>query len=99
MGNSQATPSIGKKLDRVTFSQEHIDAGKVNCCVCLRDYVLERRLVQCPQCTQLFHAHCIRKNLKVSDKCPLCRYDFVFARPERTRRYYGQYNVPGFLTL
>ena len=100
MGNFQATPEKerGIKVTIVNFSQEHIDAGKVNCCVCLEDYVLEQSLVQCPQCTQLFHVHCIRRHLKSRRTCPLCRYDFISRCPTKPieRRYTYIYTSGGY---
>ena len=65
-------------LQRTEYTQQHKDQGKVSCSVCLDDYVMRESLQQCPQCSQLFHEHCILDNLMRSrDACPLCRYDLV----------------------
>ena len=68
------------RIQRVKYTQQHIEEGKKNCSVCLEDYVLEQKLVQCPRCSQLFHEHCILANLESSHTCPLCRYEFVVRR-------------------
>ena len=65
---------------RVKFTQQHIDEGKKDCSVCLKDYVLEQNLVQCPKCSQLFHEDCILRNLRTISTCPQCRYELVVRR-------------------
>ena len=62
-------------LQRIEYTQQHIDQAKVKCSVCLEDFVLRDSLQQCPQCSQLFHEHCILGCLRSSCTCPLCRYD------------------------
>ena len=62
-------------LQSTEYTQKHIDEAKVNCSVCLEDYVLKQKLQQCPQCSQLFHEHCMVSHLKTRHSCPLCRYE------------------------
>ena len=77
--NEPREPSINDTtFQRTEYTQQHIDEEKVKCSICFDDFVLGENLVQCPQCSHLFHEHCILFNIKSRNHtCPLCRYNLV----------------------
>ena len=62
-------------LKKTEYTQNDKSQGKEICIFCRDNFVVGDCLQRCPRCQKSFHEHCIKGNLRVSHKCPLCRYN------------------------
>eukprot|EP00959_Pyramimonas_sp_CCMP1952_P461562 9481788-Pyramimonas_sp.AAC.1 len=75
-----------KSLPTLTYGSIEKGCANTECSVCLDEFK-STDLVNALPCRHHFHLTCIRRAMKVNDKCPYCRFEMP-----RTR----QYNRTGF---
>ena len=57
------------------LTKEMLEKGEQkNCSICLDDFVVGDKIIYLP-CFHYYHAKCIEKWTKTSDKCPLCNIE------------------------
>ena len=69
--------TMGNGLRQVVYSRKmEIDDDDV-CSICLDDRKAGQLIVQLPSCVHQFHDHCFSGMYSWSNKCPICRAQFV----------------------
>ena len=61
-----------KKITKVV----NLDDNKKNCIICLEDFKIGQNIYNLP-CSHVFHVRCFNKELKIRQKCPICRVDLI----------------------
>ena len=65
--------SIKENLSRMKINKKiKLDDNKKNCCICLEDFKYGQNIYSL-SCSHIFHVHCLNKEIKMRQKCPLCR--------------------------
>ena len=66
-----------KNKENSKINYEKIIKNESNCPICLDKYKIESKIAYLP-CFHFYHSKCIKKWLKYSKKCPLCKKEFDF---------------------
>ncbi|CAG9325237.1 unnamed protein product [Blepharisma stoltei] len=92
---------INEKFPLVQYSEVSSKTSDKNCAICLDEF-LENSLVRKLYCNHIFHDHCIKRWLKMSKICYICKQDCagspeelldvtqekeIYARPNTVRTY------------
>jgi len=83
-----ASPAFLQKLPLVTVRPpDLIDPNNRECCICMEEITVASTVTRLP-CAHFFHPKCSRDWLRLSCKCPVCRYELPTddAEFERGRR-------------
>ena len=70
---ASSTNHVLSLLSPAHITQRDIDNNKGTCCICQDDYKVEEPVVQCPECENFYHRHCIDRWLLENETCPQCR--------------------------
>ena len=67
--------NLGEIIGEQNLTKEMLEKGEQkNCSICLDDFVVGDKIIYLP-CFHYYHAKCIEKWTKSSDKCPLCNIE------------------------
>ena len=65
--------NIKNKLTRIRFRRSLSSYGNnESCIICMKDFRNNQNVYNLP-CHHLFHVHCLNKEIKYRQKCPICR--------------------------
>ena len=67
--------NLAEIIEEKSLTKEMLEKGEQkNCSICLDDFVVGDKIIYLP-CFHYYHAKCIEKWVKTSDKCPLCNIE------------------------
>ena len=65
--------NIKKKLNRIRFKKSAFSNENMETCIiCYEDFKKNQNVYNLP-CSHIFHVHCLNKEIKYRQKCPMCR--------------------------
>jgi hypothetical protein len=71
--NHNKIKSIKNKLNRIKFKKSVFSNGnRETCIICYEDFKNNQNVYNLP-CSHIFHVHCLNKEIKYRQKCPMCR--------------------------
>ena len=64
---------IKEKLSKIKIKKvKNLEDKKKSCIICLEDFKNYQNIYTLP-CSHIFHIHCLNKEIKLRQKCPICR--------------------------
>ena len=70
--------NLSELIEEQSLTKDMLEKGEQkNCSICLDDFVVGDKIIYLP-CFHYYHAKCIEKWMKNSDKCPLCNNEIKF---------------------
>ena len=71
--NCTKIKSIKNKLNRIRFKKSSSsNENRETCIICYEDFKNYQNVYNLP-CSHIFHVHCLNKEIKYRQKCPMCR--------------------------
>ncbi|KAL2498242.1 Ubiquitin--protein ligase [Abeliophyllum distichum] len=67
-----AKDSSIKSLERKIIDDQNINSG--SCMICLDEFPIGSKAI-CMPCSHMFHSSCLKKWLRTSHYCPICRFE------------------------
>ena len=75
--NQEVINEIKNKLTKIRFNESVSSNGNNECCnICYEDFKNNQNVYSLP-CHHLFHLHCLNKEIKYRQKCPICRNELI----------------------
>ena len=73
--NQKAIQNIKNKINKIRFNKSVSSNESNECCsICCEDFKNNQNVYSLP-CHHLFHVHCLNKEIKFRQKCPMCRIE------------------------
>ena len=73
ISNYNKIKSIKNKLNRIRFKKSaSSNESRETCIICYEDFKKNQNVYNLP-CSHIFHVHCLNKEIKYRQKCPMCR--------------------------
>ena len=73
--NQKAIQNIKNKINKIRFNKSVSSNESSECCsICCEDFKNNQNVYSLP-CHHLFHVHCLNKEIKFRQKCPMCRIE------------------------
>ena len=70
--------NLSQYIEEQSLTKDMLEKGEQkNCSICLEDFIVGEKIIYLP-CFHYYHAKCIEKWMKNSDKCPLCNNEIKF---------------------
>ena len=71
--NNRSIKSLKERLLRIKLSKlSNLEDDKKNCMICLEEFKKGQNIYFLP-CLHVFHVRCFNKEIKIRQKCPICR--------------------------